>query len=181
MAVSERVDARRNHERLVAAARTLLGRGGLDVSVREIAREAGVGVGTVYRHFPTRDDLVDAVLEDAFEEIVGAGERALEADDAWAGFTGFIEETLTLTARIRVLKDVVDDEERGRERAASMRARLRPITAELIRRAQAAGALRADFTPEDLSLVFWGTDRVIDLAPDSWRRHLGFVLDGLRA
>lgn len=181
MAVSERVDARRNHVRLVAAARTLLARDGLDVSVREIARETGVGVGTVYRHFPTRDDLIDAVLEEAFEEIVAAGERALAADDAWAGFAGFVEETLALTSRNRVLKAVVEDEERGRERAAAMRARLRPLTAELIRRAQAAGALRADFTPQDLSLVFWGTDRVIDLAPDSWRRHLGFVLDGLHA
>ena len=181
MAVSERVDARRNHARLVAVARELLARDGLDVSVRAIAREAGVGVGTVYRHFPTRDDLIDAVLEDAFEEILDAAERALAAGDPWAGFTGFVEETLALTARNRVMKDVVENAERGRERAASMRTRLRPMTAELIRRAQDAGALRADFTPEDVSLVFWGTDRVIDLAPDSWRRHLGFVLDGLRA
>ncbi len=181
MALSERVDARRNHARLVATARTLLARDGLDVSVREIARESGVGVGTVYRHFPTRDDLIDAVLEEAFEEILAAGEHALAAGDAWLGFTGFIDETLELTARNRGFKDVVENEERGRGRAASMRARLRPMTTELIRRAQEAGALRADFTPEDLSLVFWGTDRVIDLAPDSWRRHLGFVLDGLRA
>ena len=180
MAVSERVDAQRNHARLVAAARTLLARDGLDVSVREIARAAGVGVGTVYRHFPTRDDLIDAVLTDAVEEIVAAGERALMLDDPWAGFTAFVEETLELKADNRVLKDAVETE-RGRERADALRARLRPTTAELIRRAQAAGALRTDFTPEDLSLVFWGTDRVIDLAPDSWRRHLGFVLDGLRA
>jgi AcrR family transcriptional regulator len=181
MALSERVDARRNHARLVAAARTLLAREGLDVSVREIARESGLGVGTVYRHFPTRDDLIDAVLEDAFEEIVAAGDRALAHDDAWLGLTGFIDETLALTARNRVVKVVVEEGERGRERAASMRARLRPMTAELVRRAQEAGSLRADFTPEDLSLVFWGTARVIDLAPGSWRRHLGFVLDGLRA
>jgi len=180
MAVSERVDARRNHARLVAAARTLLARDGLDVSVREIAREAGVGVGTVYRHFPTRDALIDAILEDAVEEVVAAGERALESDDPWAGFVGFVEETLELKAGNRVLKDVVETP-RGRERYASLRARTRPITAELIRRAQDAGALRADFTPEDLSLLFWSTDRVIDLAPDGWRRHLGFVLDGLRA
>lgn len=180
MAVSERVDARRNHARLVAATRTLLARDGLDVSVREIAREAGVGVGTVYRHFPTRDALIDAILEDAVEEVVAAGERALELDDPWAGFVGFVEETLELKAGNRVLKDVVDTP-RGRERYASLRARTRPITAELIRRARAAGALRADFTPDDLSLVFWSTDRVIDLAPDAWRRHLGFVLDGLRA
>ncbi len=181
MAVSERVDAQRNRARLVAATRTLLARDGLDVSVREIARETGVGVGTVYRHFPTREDLIDAVLEDAFEEIIAAAERALAEEDAWLAFSGFITEALELTARNRGFKDVVENEGRGRGRAAAMRARLRPMTAELIRRAQEAGTLRADFTPEDLSLVFWGTDRVIDLAPDSWRRHLGFVLDGLRA
>jgi AcrR family transcriptional regulator len=180
MAVSERVDAQRNHARLVAAARTLLARDGLDVSVREIARAAGVGVGTVYRHFPTRDALVDGVLEDAVEEIVAAGERALERDDPWAGFTGFVEETLELKAGNRVLKDAMETA-RGRERATALRKRLRPTTTELILRAQKAGALRGDFTPDDLSLVFWSMDRVIDLAPDGWRRHLGFVLDGLRA
>ena len=91
MAVSERVDAQRNRARLVAATRTLLARDGLDVSVREIARETGVGVGTVYRHFPTREDLIDAVLEDAFEEIIAAAERALAEEDAWLAFSGFIE------------------------------------------------------------------------------------------
>jgi AcrR family transcriptional regulator len=180
MAVSERVDAQRNHARLVAAAQTLLARDGADVPVREIARESGVGVATLYRHFPTRDDLIDAVLEDAFGQIAAAGERALAADDAWAGFSGFIEETLELFAHNRVLTQVVQSE-RGRGHAAALRDRVRPLTAELVRRAQDAGALRLDFTADDLSLVFWATDRVIDLSPDGWRRHLGFVLDGLHA
>jgi AcrR family transcriptional regulator len=133
----------------------------------------------VYRHFPTRDDLIDAVLEDTFQEITAAGERALAARDAWAAFAGFIEETLELIAHNRVLTQVVQSE-RGRGHAAAMRERLRPLTAELVRRAQDAGVLRRDFTADDLSLVFWATDRVIDLSPDGWRRHLGFVLDGLR-
>jgi AcrR family transcriptional regulator len=183
--VSDRVDARRNRIRLVAAARALLARDGVDVSTREIAREAGVGVGTLYRHFPTRDDLVDAVLEDAFEELVAAGERALAEPDAWQAFTRFVEEMLALNARNRGLKDVVETGRRGRTRAASMRRRIRPVVAELVDRAQAEGALRADFTPQDLSLLVWGSDRVnalaADVAPELWRRHLGFVLDGLRA
>jgi AcrR family transcriptional regulator len=180
VAVSERVDAQRNRARLVAAALTLLARDGADVPVREIAREAGVGVGTLYRHFPTRDDLIDAVLEETFQEIVAAGERALAAEDAWAGFSGFIEETLELTARNRVITQVVQSE-RGRGHAAAMRDGVRPLTVELVRRAHKAGTLRRDFTADDLSLVFWATDRVIDLSPDGWRRHLGYVLDGLRA
>ncbi len=185
MAVSDRVDAQRNRARLVASARGLLARDGVDVSVREVAREAGVGVATLYRHFPTRDDLVDAVLEEAFEAVVSAGERALAADDAWLGFTGFVEETLVLHASNRGLKDVVETGQHGRERAASMRRRIRPLVAELVRRAQEQGTLRPDFTPQDVTLLFWGCDRAIELpahvAPDVWRRQLGFLLDGLRA
>lgn len=184
-AVAERVDVRRNHARLLEATRKLFAEQGVDVSVREVAREAGLGVATVYRHFPTRDDLVDAVLEDAFDELVAAGERALAAEDAWLGFTGLVEETLALNARNRGLRDVFETQRRGRERAAAMRARIRPVFAELVERAQQEGSLRADFAPQDVTLLCWGTDGVIelaaDVAPDLWRRQLGFLIDGLRA
>jgi AcrR family transcriptional regulator len=183
--VTERSDAQRNRARLIAAARALLERGGVDISVRAIAREAGVGVGTVYRHFPTRDDLVDAVLEDAVEEIVAVAGRALEEDDARMGFTRFIEETIALGARNRGLKDVLETEQHGRTRAAAMRRRIRPAIAQLVERAQAQGTLRADVVPQDVALVFWGSDRVMelaaDVAPEVWRRHLALVFDGLRA
>jgi hypothetical protein len=83
------------------------------------------------------------------------------------------------------LKDVVETQAHGTQRAATMRRRLRPLLAELVANAQAEGTLRADFTPEDLPLVFWGGDRVIELAgeisSEIWRRQLGFVLDGLRS
>jgi AcrR family transcriptional regulator len=158
---------------------------GADVSVREIAGEAGVGVATLYRHFPTRDDLVDAVLEDAFEELTAAGDRALAEKAAWDGLAGLIEETVALCARNRGLKDVFETRQRGRERAAAMRASIRPVFAELVERAQAEGTLRADFTPQDAFLLLWGTQGVNEVAagvaPDLWRRQLGFLLDGLRA
>jgi AcrR family transcriptional regulator len=188
MAVSElasRVDARRNRERLLAAARELLASDGVDVPVREIAQRAGVGVGTLYRHFPGRDDLVDAVLEDAFDEYVSLAEGALAEPDAWTAFTGFVEQVLVLQARNRGLKDVVQTGAHGRERAEATRRRIAPLIARLVERAQADGALRPDFAPQDVALVFWGADRVIeladDVAPEVWRRQLGFVLDGLRA
>jgi AcrR family transcriptional regulator len=183
--LSGRVDARRNRARLVAAARELLASEGVDVPVRDIAQRAGVGIATVYRHFPSRDDLVDAVLEDAFEEYVGIAERSLAAPDGWSGFTGFVEEVLALHARNRGLKDVAETEARGRERAAAMRRRIAPLLARLVERARAEGTLRSDFTPQDITLVFWSADRVIelaaDVAPDIWRRQLGFVFDGLRS
>lgn len=184
MAVSQRVDVRRNRARLLEATRRLFASNGVDVGVREISAEAGVGIATLYRHFPARDDLIDAVLEDAFEELVAAGERALAHDDAWAGFSGLVEETLTLCARNRGLKDVFETR-RGRERAAAMRRRIRPVFAVLVARAHVQGSLRADFAPQDVQLLFWGANGVIDMAnrvsPDLWRRQLGFVLDGLRA
>jgi len=182
--LSSRPDAQRNRERLVAAAHALFAANGVDVSVREIARLAGVGVGTLYRHFPTREDLVDAVLEDALDEFVVAAEDALREPDAWDGFVRFMEHALVLNARNRGVRDVIETQAHGRERAAAMRARLRPLLVELIERAQEQGALRADFAPQDVSLVLWSCDRVIELAgevaPNVWRRQLGFLLDGLR-
>jgi AcrR family transcriptional regulator len=179
-----RSDARRNRERLVASARELLASEGVDVSVDEITRHAGLGMGTLYRHFPTKEELVDAVLEDAFAELVELAEQAAAAEDAWAGLTGFMEQALASHAANRGLKDVLATQEHGARRRA-MRERIQPLLHKVIERAQAQGALRADFTAEDLSLVFWAVGRVIettaDIAPQQWRRHLGFLLDGLRA
>ena len=127
-----RADAKRNRERLVAAARDLFASAGLDVSVREVARHAGVGVGTLYRHFPAREDLVDAVLQDAFDELVASAEAALAEQDPWTGFTRFIEEALVSHARNRGLKDVFETQTRGRERAAEMRRRIRPLLTRLV-------------------------------------------------
>jgi AcrR family transcriptional regulator len=181
----DRADARRNRARLVAAARDLFASEGVEVGVRDLAGHAGVGVGTLYRHFPTRDELVDAVLEDAFEELVAAAETALEEPDAWLGFRSFVEAAVSLHSRNRGLKDVVETHVHGRRRADSMRRRLRPLVDRLVARARDAGALRADFTPQDLPLLFWGADRVLelggDVSPELWRRLLGFLFDGLRA
>jgi AcrR family transcriptional regulator len=180
-----RSDARRNRERLVASARELFAREGVDVPVEEITQHAGLGMGTLYRHFPTKAELVDAVLEDTFGEIVQLAEQAALEDDAWAGLTGFLEQVLELHAANLGLKDVLAAGERERKRADAMRERIRPLLRRLIERAQAQGTLRPDVTNEDLPLVFWTSSRVIELtesvAPGYWRRHLGLLLDGLRA
>ena len=180
-----RSDARRNRERLVASARELFAAHGVDVPVEDITHHAGLGMGTLYRHFPTKEELVDAVLEDAFAQLVAAAEDAVAQDDAWAGFTGFLERALAAHAANRGLKDVLAARGQGAQRAEAMRARIRPLLRRMIQRAQEQGTLRADFAPEDLPLVFWTADRVIDrtaaVAPDYWRRFLGLLLDGLRA
>jgi AcrR family transcriptional regulator len=180
-----RSDARRNRERLVASARELFASAGVDVSVEEITQHAGLGMGTLYRHFPTKEELVDAVLEDAFAEIVRLAEEVAAVEDAWIGFTTFVEQAVQLHARYRGVKDMLGRREQGARRAEAMRARVRPLLRQLIERAQEQGALRADFAAEDLPLVFWSAARVIEttagVAPDAWRRYLAFVLDGLRA
>ena len=179
-----RSDARRNRERLVASARELFARGGVDVPVEEVTRRAGVGMGTLYRHFATKEELIDAVLEDAFAELVRCAEKAAANDDGWAGFTGFLEEALTLHAANLGLKDVLATREHGR-RVATLRARMQPLLRATIERAHKQGTLRSDFTAEDLPVVFWTTGRVIEstaaVAHDYWRRYLALVLDGLRA
>jgi AcrR family transcriptional regulator len=142
-------------------------------------------MGTVYRHFATKEDLADAVLEDAFDEFIRAAEQALAEEDAWAGFRTFLERIFALNAENRGLKDMIATREHGQARAETMRRRMRPLVRRLIERAQEQGALRPDFTPEDMPLVFWTGDRVIDatagIAPELWRRYLGFMLDGLRS
>jgi AcrR family transcriptional regulator len=180
-----RSDARRNRERLVASARELFARDGIDVPVEEITHHAGLGMGTLYRHFPAKDDLVDAVLEDSFGEIVAAAIEAEAAEDAWAGLVGFLDRALAQHAVNRCLKDMLADRPGGRKRLEAMRSRVDPILRRLVARAQADGALRADFAFEDLPVVFWTAFRVIErtasIAPDFWRRYLGILLDGLRA
>jgi AcrR family transcriptional regulator len=180
-----RVDARRNRERLVASARELFAKHGADVSVEEITQRAGVGMGTLYRHFPTKEELIDAVLEEAFAGLVDAAERAVAEDDAWTGFTGFLDYAVGMHVANRGLKDVLVARSHGAKHAKAMRRRMRPLLRRVIERAQEQGALRPDFAPEDLPVIFWTSARVIDttaaVAPDYWRRYLSLLLDGLRA
>ncbi|HET6849840.1 MAG TPA: helix-turn-helix domain-containing protein [Gaiellales bacterium] len=179
-----RSDASRNRERIVASARRLFAARGADVSVDEIRRDAGVGMGTLYRHFSNKDELLDAVLEDAYGEWAQALRQALAEPDAWVGFCEYLERALALHVANRALKGVAAGEG-ARPRAEAMRARMRPLLRALIDRAKAQGSLRDDFALEDMPLVFWSCDRVIDaagdVAPEIWRRHLGILLDGLRA
>jgi AcrR family transcriptional regulator len=179
-----RRDARENRDRILEAARTCFAAHGVDVSVEEIAQRAGVGMGTLYRRFPTKHALVEAVLAESLDGFVGAAENGLADPDPWHGFAGFVERVLELHVENRVVREVLAGTEHGATREA-VRRRLRPLVRRLIERAQADGSLRPDFTPEDMPLVFMPAGRVLDaaedVAPDLWRRFLGLLLDGLRA
>jgi AcrR family transcriptional regulator len=177
-----RSDAVRNRAKLVAAARDLFARNGVDVPVEEITQQAGVGMGTLYRHFATKDELIDAVLEDAFAEILALAERAAGADDASAGLMAFFEGALELRFQNRGVRELITSGNRGAHHA-EMRKRIRPVIRQLIERAQTQGTLRPDFKLDDVSFVFQAVGRVIesdDAGRDAWRRYLDFLFDGLR-
>ena len=180
-----RRDAQANRDRIVAAARDAFADEGIDVPVEEIARRAGVGMGTLYRHFAAKEDLIDAVFAESIGKFVEAAQEALVVEDAWAGFCGFLERALVLHFENSGLKDVVVTRAHGRARLEEARAQMRPLVRELVERAQAQGTLRADFSPTDVSMLFWTGARVIEatasVAPGAWRRYLGMQLDGLRA
>ncbi|MGC7096418.1 TetR/AcrR family transcriptional regulator [Amycolatopsis lurida] len=175
-----RKDAARNRELVLAAAAKEFDQRGMDAEIRDIAKAAGVGVGTVYRHFPTKDDLVGAVLAKDLGEWPGIVERALAAESAWAGLTGFLEQTLASMARHKAVLDGLTSAEASAS-ADACRAHLADALEPIIRRAHAEGSLRAEVTGADLGLQILALGRIVQLEPSGWRRQLGFVLDGLRA
>jgi AcrR family transcriptional regulator len=181
-----RRDAQRNRDAIVAAARQVFCDHGLEAPLEEIARRAGVGIATLYRRFPSRVALLDAVLADNVQAHVDAAERALAMDDPWDGFTSYLEETGRLQAADRGLNDAMGMRFPRATTVEAAKTRLFDLVGELVRRAQASGQLRPDLTPEDLSFLNWANTRILPAvraagAPDAWRRHLGLLLDGLRA
>ena len=180
----QRSHARRNHELLVAAAQEVFSERGVEASLEEIARRAGVGIGTLYRHFATREALVEAIFERRIGEIVAVTEAAAAEPDPWPAFVGLLEHTVELQAGDRVLKDVLMRYPPVAGRLASTREEMRRLCEQVIERARTHGGLREDFTFADLAVLHWSFTPLIDataeVAPNAWRRHLHVLLDGLR-
>nr|WP_241004437.1 TetR/AcrR family transcriptional regulator [Conexibacter sp. SYSU D00693] len=180
-----RADAERNRQRLLAAARELFAQRGVDVSLDDIARHAGVGVGTAYRRFPNKHALIEELMVEKLEELGRIARRCLEEeDDPWAGLTGYLEQALDLQCRHRGLKDVLFSSSEEHARLAEVRARLAPIITALVERAVAAGVVRPDLQASDVPLlsIMLSTagDFARDVEPELHRRYLQIVLDGLR-
>jgi len=169
-----RADARRNLDRVLAAAAEAFAEGGPGVSVDEIARRAGVGHATVFRRFPTKDALIAAVVEARLAELALLAEAALARDDVGAAFEDFVWQVAELHARDRGLHDCLA---RGGELPGS--AALHEAGSRLVARAQAAGAVRTDVTPDDVEALLGAAIKAAP--PDRWRRHVEVVLAGLAA
>ncbi len=181
-----RADARRNRERVLEAARAAFAEEGLDAQVPAIARLAGVGVGTVYRHFPTKEALVEALAQAHFAHLIELAEEALAAPgDPWESLRALLWRSARLLAEDRGLAEIAANRPEAIG-AASARAqeRLEGLAGQLMARAQEAGVMRPDATPADISLVMCGLGKIAALQrsgkPVSWERYLTIVLDGLR-
>lgn len=190
MAVTEgrkvlRRDAAANRQKLVDAAHAAFSSRGLDVPLEDIARRAAVSIGTLYNHFPTREALLDEVMPVRIAPLIALGERALACVDPWEGFVSYVLGTCERQAADRSLNDILS--RRYPDAALAERACGNGFeqVGAIIERARLAGALRSDFTMVDFAYVIWSAAKIIDAtreaAPRNWRRHLGFLLDGLRA
>jgi AcrR family transcriptional regulator len=181
----QRADARRNREAVLEAARELFKEGGNDCPIEGIAKKAGVGVGTVYRHFPNKDALVDALIDARFEHLAGKAEEALEKDDPWEAFVELMRYSAAYQAEDRGLSELMSQRPaRGHESA--VKSGLSATTEKLIRKAQRAGQMRKDIVIEDVPTILCGLGGVIGATEGTmpalnWERFLTLLLDGMRA
>ncbi|MDI3387894.1 helix-turn-helix domain-containing protein [Streptomyces sp. B-S-A8] len=181
-----RRDARRNRELLIEAAHEVFAEQGLEAPLDAIARRAGVGNATLYRHFPSRVALVDAVFRDPLTDTMAAGEQARAAEDAWAGLTGYLEAVFTVLATDRGTNDLMTTPLRGVKALEAVHAHNRRTLELLLGRGRAQGTVRPEVTAEDVLFALAALGRAVPAltsaaAPDAWRRPLALFLDGLRA
>jgi len=183
--VTQRADARRNRERILVAAREQFAVHGLELGMDQIARSAGVGVGTVYRHFPAKEQLLAALADERFAGFADAAREALEDPDAWNGFRGLLRHCAKVIDDDRAISEAMD-QHADLCYASAQKANLTELSAELIAKAQAQGALRTDFSVDDIPSLMRGLARATAPLGDgppamSWERYLDIMLAGLRA
>lgn len=180
-----RRDAAENRERILDAARTLLADRGLEASMDEVARAAGVGAATLYRRFPTKEALLDAILGDVVERFHALVVEALESEDAFAGLALLLERAILIQLENRAFLEVLAVRLPVEPQLEKTRSRIIPLVEQLVRRAQAEGTLRADLAATDVQVLLWELGRVVEstivCSNELWRRYLGLTLDGLRA
>ncbi len=180
-----RADAARNRERIVAAAIEVFAERGLEASTADIAARAGVGEATLFRRFPTKDDLIEAIVAMFLEEAAAVAASCLEEDDPWRGVERFLYEIAERASEDHGISDANKERCMASPALAAERGRVLDLTAQLVRRAQAAGAIRDDIAGQDLMFLMGAVASISEvpfagLRDDLWKRYLGIVLDGLR-
>jgi AcrR family transcriptional regulator len=180
-----RSDAARNRQRLLDAATELFATRGLGVTLNDIAHHAGVGVGTAYRHFANKDELIEALFEDRLQEVAQLARDALDDPDTWHALVHFLEQYQRLLFQDRGLTELVTNAQIQHEKVNRMRTEIAPMVNEIVDRAKRDGTLRPDVQGTDVVFMHIGLAAIMDRtrreAPDLYMRYFNLFLDGLRA
>ncbi|HEX8092783.1 TetR/AcrR family transcriptional regulator [Jatrophihabitans sp.] len=182
---SLRKDAALNRERLLAAASQLFAERGLNVTLNDIAHHAGVGVGTAYRRFANKEEVIDALFEQRLQAVAAVAQEALDDPDAWHALVTFLERTLHMQFGDRGLNEIMNNPQLGDARVSDARDRIAPLIEALVERAKQQGAVRPDLDQTDVIFTQVALSAIMDsartIAPDLYRRYLTIFLDGIRA
>jgi AcrR family transcriptional regulator len=180
-----RRDAERNRQRILAAAAEVFAQRGLQVSLDEVARHAGVGVGTVYRRFADKEDLIQALFTKRIDDLAVLAEAALAEPDPWQALVCYLERMAEAMAGDAGLRQLMLFSPYAGERIAYARQKFSPFGQALIRKAQATGQARADLETTDfpfmILMLSTAADYAQDVRPGIWRRYLTLLIDGLSA
>ncbi len=179
-----RADARRNREKVLTAARAVFADQGVDAQMDDVARRADVGVGTVYRHFPTKDALLGALAEELFAKLAAHAREMLELDDPWEAFLRTMWFSGEKTAGDRAFAEILAASRNALPVDCPGKKELTGTVDTIMKRAIAAGKMRPDVVIDDIPLLMCGIGSASAMPhpnPEAWRRHLGIVLDGMRA
>jgi AcrR family transcriptional regulator len=180
-----RADALRNRAALMDAARAVFRRDGLAAQMDAIAETAGLGVGTLYRHFPTKEALIAVLVQERLERLSASAEVAVRADDPWEGLAGLVWALATFEAEDQGMVDILTDSAAAQppDVGAAMRTFVERLGVA-VTRAQAAGQMRTDVSADDVLIAVCGIGKMMSLGAEDgagrWRRLVQVVLDGLR-
>lgn len=180
-----RRDAVRNRTELLRAAAAAFALRGVDASLEQIARDAGLAVGTLYRHFPTRADLVVAAYDEQIGAFLARKESLLAMDDSWEAFRTYLDTICEMQAADRGFSDFLSMRFPASRATEDLQDRICLMTNDVLDRAQAHGVVRPDVASGDVVSLIWANSRILDatlpIAPNSWRRHLHLMLSAFKA
>jgi AcrR family transcriptional regulator len=180
-----RADAARNRELIIAAAAAVFAERGLDAATAEIAQRAGVGEATLFRRFPTKDDLIDAIIETRMEELGALADAAADAADPAAALERFMQDLVKQFSRDKGFFEAAGERCMNDPKFQPQRARGMEAVGRLLKRAQDVGAVRADLSPSDISFLAGSAMYAMEvskpgLREDLWKRYLRVILDGMK-
>ena len=179
-----RKDAQANRQRLLQAASDLFAERGLRVTLHDIARRAGVGVGTAYRHFDNKQQVIDALFDQRLDTVAKLLREALDDPDPWHGFTTYLDAILNVQQHDRGLTEIINNPELGEDRVNAARETITPLLQQLVDRAKLHGTLRPEFDVSDIVFLQYALDALIErtrrIEPALYRRYLTMFLEGAR-